>query len=77
MIVVAILLALVGTLGALQITRQIAQPLSALPLASHGIEASDALMGGRTALIQKPFTATKVATKVRDVLDQARRAGVE
>jgi len=77
MIVVAILLALVGTLGALLITRQIAQPLSALPLASHGIEASDALMGGRTALIQKPFTATKVATKVRDVLDQARRAGVE
>ena len=34
------------------------------------------VLDGRTAFIQKPFTAIQFATKVRDVLDQPRRAGV-
>jgi two-component system cell cycle sensor histidine kinase/response regulator CckA len=34
------------------------------------------VLDGRTAFIQKPFTATQFATKVRDVLDQPRRAGI-
>jgi len=34
------------------------------------------VLDGRTAFIQKPFTATQFATKVRDVLDQARRAAI-
>jgi len=33
------------------------------------------VLDGRTAFIQKPFTATQFARKVRDVLDQPRRAG--
>ena len=33
------------------------------------------VLDGRTAFIQKPFTATQFATKVRDVLDQPRRSG--
>jgi two-component system, cell cycle sensor histidine kinase and response regulator CckA len=33
------------------------------------------VLDGRTAFIQKPFTATQFATKVRDVLDQPRRNG--
>jgi len=33
------------------------------------------VLDGRTAFIQKPFTATQFATKVRDVLDQPRRGG--
>jgi len=33
------------------------------------------VLDGRTAFLQKPFTATQFATKVRDVLDQPRRAG--
>ena len=32
------------------------------------------VLDGRTAFIQKPFTAIQFATKVRDVLDQPRRA---
>ena len=34
------------------------------------------VLDGRTAFLQKPFTATQFATKVRDVLDQPRRAGI-
>ncbi|HKN58380.1 MAG TPA: ATP-binding protein, partial [Gemmatimonadaceae bacterium] len=34
------------------------------------------VLDGRTAFIQKPFTATQFARKVRDVLDQPRRAGI-
>ena len=34
------------------------------------------VLDGRTAFIQKPFTATQFATKVRDVLDQPRRPGI-
>jgi two-component system cell cycle sensor histidine kinase/response regulator CckA len=34
------------------------------------------VLDGRTAFIQKPFTATHFATKVRDVLDQPRRASI-
>ncbi len=34
------------------------------------------VLDGRTAFIQKPFTATQFATKVRDVLDQQRRLGI-
>ena len=33
------------------------------------------VLDGRTAFLQKPFTAIQFATKVRDVLDQPRRAG--
>ena len=33
------------------------------------------VLDGRTAFIQKPFTAIQFATKVRDVLDQPRRVG--
>ena len=34
------------------------------------------VLDGRTAFLQKPFTATQFATKVRDVLDKPRRAGI-
>jgi hypothetical protein len=34
------------------------------------------VLDSRTAFIQKPFTATQFATKVRDVLDQQRRPGI-
>jgi signal transduction histidine kinase len=34
------------------------------------------VLDGRAAFLQKPFTATQFATKVRDVLDQPRRAGI-
>ena len=34
------------------------------------------VLDGRTTFLQKPFTATQFATKVRDVLDQPRRAGI-
>jgi hypothetical protein len=77
MIVVAILLALVGTLGALAISRRIAQPLGELALAGRLIEAGDARADGGTVLVKKPFTATQFATEIRDVLDQPRRAGVK
>jgi len=33
------------------------------------------VLDGRTDFIQKPFTATQFATKVREVLDQQRRPG--
>jgi len=35
------------------------------------------VLDGRAAFLQKPFTATQFATKVRDVLDQPRRAGIK